>query len=152
MKAYQMMMFLIVFNLFFWVVTVGLGIYAIDESVDPGFDLTNKRSAAEIGMGLLAIFSFLGSFEVSIIALSLAIAGGAMIGIFTAGQGSQGIVYGLFGYFFWSSTSNTLTVFWNLSNSSPGVLYVLIILAMIIGLVFVAGLFQMVTQGWKSFD
>jgi len=153
MKAYHIMIFLFIFNLFFWVVTAGLLIYNV-PGADSNFDLTEQSNinAWTIGLGVLGLFSLFGNLYISIGALATALAGGAMLGIFTAGQGSQGIVYGLFSYFFWSSTSNTLTVFYNLSNQHVGALYVLTVFGMIIAVIFVAGLFQMVTGGWKGFE
>jgi len=153
MKAYHIMMFLFIFNLFFWVVTVGLSIYNV-PGANTAFDLSDKTNvdAWTVGLGVLGLFSLFGNLYISIAALAVALSGGAMLGIFTAGQGSQGIVYGLFSYFFWSSTSNTLAVFYNLSNQHIGALYVLAIFGMIIAVIYVAGLFQMVTGGWKSLE
>ena len=156
MKAYHIMMFLFIFNMFFWVLTAGLVIYDVEYGTDDGFNLLDKTSqdswTADDYLGLISVFTLFHSFELSIIAIAVAIAGGAMLGIFTAGQGSQGIVYGLFGYFFWSGISNTFSVFINLTNGHPGAIYVLAIFGMIIAMIFVVGLFQMVTGGWKSHE
>jgi len=153
MKAYHIMVFLFIFNMFFWVVTAGLGIYSSPASGDSGFDLSDEAAnPTDIGLGLLSVFSLFGNVYATIGGLAIALSGGAMLGIFTAGQGSQGIVYGLFSYFFWSAMSNTFTVFYNLANQHIGAMYVVVIFVMIIGVIFVAGLFQMVTGGWKSHE
>jgi len=153
MKAYHVMLFMLLFNMMFWVITAGIGIYNIEYNTDPGFNLSGQvDNPATIGTGILGIFTLFNNPVLTIIGLSLAIAGGAMVGIFTAGQGAQGIVYGLFGYFFWSSFSNTLTVFWNLSSANVGILYVVVPFAMVIGVIFAVGLFQMVTGGFKSHE
>jgi len=153
MKAYHILMFLFLFNLMFWVITAGLGIYDVGVNTDPGFDLSEEiENPTSVGLGLLSVFTMFGNAAATIIGLSLAIAGGAMLGFLFAGQGSQGIVYGLFGYFFWASFSNTLNVFWALSLNSVGILYVIVPFTMVVGVIFVVGLFQMVTGGWKGHE
>jgi len=151
MKAYHIMMFLFIFNMFFWVITVGLSIYNVDVGVDPGFDLSGGDTT-NIGLGLLSAFSLLRNPGVGIFGLAIAISGGAMIGIFTAGQGAAGVVYGLYSYFFWSAMSNSFFVLYGISNNSPYVLFVILIFGAIVGVIFAAGLFQMVTGGWKAHE
>jgi len=150
MKAYQIMRFLFIFNMVFWMVTTGLGFFVVDVSTDPGFELSDASQDPDLG--ILSVFTLFGNQFATIIGLSLAVAGGALIGIFTAGQGAQGVVYGLFSYFFWSAMSNTLTVFYNISGQSIAIVYLLAIFTMIIGVVFAAGLFQMVTGGWRAHE
>jgi len=153
MKAYHIMLFMLLFNVMFWVITAGIGIYNIDYNTDPNFNLSEDiDNPTDIGVGLIGIATLFDNPILNIITLSLAVAGGAMVGIFTAGQGAQGVVYGLFGYFFWSSMNNTLQVFWNLSSANVGILYVLVPFVMVVGIVFVIGLFQMVTGGFKSHE
>jgi len=155
MKAYHIMMYLLLFNLFFWVITTGLGIYNTGVGVDEDFDLSDEaENPTDIinTLGIIGVFTMFHDVASTMVGLGVAIAGGAMIGYFTAGQGAAGVVYGLFGYFFWSAMSNTMTVFYNISNSSGTVLYVIIIFGMIVGAIFAVGLFQMVTGGWKSLE
>jgi len=153
MKAYHIMLFMLLFNVMFWVITAGIGIYNIEYNTDPNFNLSEDiNNPAEIGVGLIGIATLFNNPILDIIALSIFISGGAMVGIFTAGQGAQGIVYGLFGYFFWSAMSNTFQVFINLASANTGILYVLVPFAMVVGVVFVVGLFQMVTGGFKSHE
>ena len=155
MKAYHIMMFLLLFNMVFWVITTGIGIYNVGVSTDPGFDISSQAedpTSIDKTLGIIGIFTMFHSIGLSMVAIGVAIAGGAMIGYLTAGQGAQGVVYGLFGYFFWGAMSNTMLVFYNLSNAAGAVLYVIIIFAMIVSVIFVAGLFQMVTGGWKAHE
>lgn len=155
MKAYQIMLFMFLFNMFFWVVTAGLGFYDVSASTDPGFNLTNAPKNPDLG--ILTVFTLFGNRFItalgvtSIALLAGGIAVGAMTGVFTAGQGAQGIVYSLFAYFFWSAMSNTLQVFY-LMSTEPAIVYLLAIFTMIIGVVFVSGLFQMVTGGWRAHE
>lgn len=153
MKAYHLMLYLFIFNMFFWTVTEGLGIFNTSANVDENFNLSTStnQSTWTTALGLIGKFTMLGSYG-GIVLLAGALAGGAMIGYFTSGQASHGIVYGLFSFFFWTGTGNTLTLFYNLSGGHIGALYVLTIFGMIIGIVFVVGLFQMVTGGWKTYE
>jgi len=161
MKAYHILLFLFIFNMFFWVVTTGLGIYQYTVASDPAFDLSsagNNTSVWTISLGLISRLTMLKGFvdvfgpTGGIIALAILFSAAAMAGYLTAGQAPQGIVYGLFGVFFWTSLGNTLTLLFNLSNQHIGALYILVIFGMIIGVIFIVGLFQMVTGGWKSYE
>jgi len=120
MKAYHLIMYLLLFNLFFWVVTTGLGIYSASVSGDEGFDLSDKTEQStwvDGALGLVSVFQLFGSWSISVVALGAGIAAAATVGWTISQQAPQGIVYGLFGYVFWSSLTNTLTVFYNITNT-----------------------------------
>jgi len=151
MKAYHILMFLLIFNMFFWVVTVGLGIYNVDASTAGGFDLSGKTQS-NMGYGILSVASITGNVALDIVAFVGLLVLAATVGWVVSQQAPQGLVYGVFSWFFWSSFKSSMTIFWSLSNSSPGVLYVIIIFGMIAGGIFAVGLYQMVTGGWKSFE
>lgn len=155
MKAYHIMMFMLIFNLFFWVVTAGIGIYVAPVSGDSDFDLSDKTDQGAWtgdGMGIINVFTLFNNKIASVFILASTIAGAALIGWVVSQQAPQGIVYGFFAYFFWSSMSNTFTVFYNMANQNIGVMYVLAIFGMLIAVIFVIGLFQMVTGGWKAHE
>ena len=169
MKAYHLLLFLFIFNMFFWVVTEGISIYNVSNTVDPAFNISTNTTVSSWNntFGLIGKLFLFGDLTisafgielgmvVSITTLSLILMGAAMAGYITAGQAPQGVVYGLFSYFFWSGVSHTFNVFLNFFNAYPdvktGAIYVLAIFGMIIGIIFVAGLFQMVTGGWKSYE
>lgn len=157
MKAYRILMFLMIFNLFFWTVTApeGLNLFNVDVTGEEKFGESmeeSKKKPTEIGMGLISVFSMFGGLYLDIFALAIAVSGGAMIGFLVSGQGAQGAVYLLFGYFFWASYLKTMTLFYNLSNTAGEVLYIVFIFSMIVGVVFTVGLFQMVTGGWKGHE
>jgi len=155
MKAYHILLFLFIFNMFFWVTTVGLGLYNMEEEygINPGFDLSDSSAdITTIGLGVLSIFSITGHAAVDMAFFTGALVLAAGIGWTVSQQSTQGVVYGLFGWMFWTSFKNTMTLFYNISLASEGVLFIILIFTMIVGVVFVVGLFQMVTGGWKSFE
>jgi len=155
MKAYHIMLFLFIFNMFFWVITAGIAIYEVEYSTDEGFDLSGDTNPSIwTSLGVLGGVTLFGSLYSSIGLLGAALAAGAMIGIFKSGQASQGIVYGAFTYFFWSGMGNTFTALYSMVKGpyAIGALYILTIFGMIIAVVFIVGLFQMATGGWKSYE
>jgi len=149
MKAYQILLFMFIFNMVFWTVTIGLSFFDVSASPNPKFEIvTDNRDPS---LGLIDSLSMFGT-GVTIIVMAGTIVTGAVVGYLTAGQGAQGAVYALFIFFFWSSMGNTLTVFYNIAAGNASILYILAIFTMIIGVVFAAGLFQMVTGGWKAHE
>ena len=150
MKAYQIMMFLLIFNLMVWTVDTGLSIYDLDYSdggkITPESDET--LTAEEQQYGLLWSVA-----KISIAAIVISIMGAAIIGgIFHIEKASQSFVYGAFTALFWISYLQAATVLWAISASvAYAGLIVLAIVSAFIGYVFVVGLFQMVTGGWKSY-
>jgi len=154
MKAYHILMFLLLFNLVFWALTAGLGIFNVYDVKSPdAFNLSEEvDDPTRIGMGLLSVLSLFNNPLADILVLSVTLMGLAMTGWVTAQQAPQGVIYGLFGWFFWSSFKNTLTVLWSIAGGNLGVTIVLVIFAMIVGVVFIVGLFQIVTGGWKAHE
>ena len=143
MKAYQILMFLLIFNSFVWVVDGGLHIYDLDYS---GLDPSETSESTEGFFGILTSGS-------TIAALAVAIAGGALVGgMLRIQKASQGVVYGAFTAVFWFSYLQAMTILWNISESVPGAgIILLTVMTAVVGYVFVVGLFQMVTGGWKSY-
>ena len=169
MKAYHILLFLFIFNMFFWVVTEGIAIYTAPGSVEQEFNISENKTVSSWNdtLGLVGKLFLFGDLSISVFGVELGMVASiatlagilmiaAMAGYITAGQAPQGVVYGLFSYFFWSGMAHTFTVFINMFNSFPevkdGALYVMAIFGMIIAIIFVAGLFQMVTGGWKSYE
>jgi len=150
MKAYHILMFLLIFNMFFWIVSVGIGIYGSTYSGNEGFSLSDASQDPEYG--IFSIFSITGHVGLDIMGFAGLLAVAAVVGWVIAQQAPQGLVYAAFGWFFWSSFKNSMTIFYSISNSAPGVLYVIIIFGMIAGGIFIVGLYQMATQGWASFE
>jgi len=151
MKMYDIMMYLFIFNMFFWLISSGLSLYNIGFTTESEFNLTSEsNNPTEIGWGIIDTFGMFGAFGTISLVIA-AIVAGAVIGSFLPIPSSQSIVYGLFIVFFWNSTLKTFTVFINMLQDYPGGMFLFVIFAMIVGVIFVTGLFQMVTGGWKSF-
>jgi len=150
MKAYQILIFLLIFNMMIWAVDAGLHIYDLNFSgLDPeteDADLGEKYTAH----GLLASVA-----GISIILVVGSLVSGAIIGsIIRVEKASQAYVYGAFTAVFWFSYTQAINVFWNITSvltHSFGALVVVIIFTAVIGYIFLVGLFQMVTGGWKSY-
>lgn len=150
MKAFHILIFLLIFNMFFWTVTVGLGIYNVDYSGNEGFDLSGKNSN-NIGYGILAVASITGNHLLDIGGFVTLLVIAAAVGWVVSQASVQGLVLGTFTWFFWSSFINSMSLLYNISNANIGVSYVIIIFGMIAGAIFAAGLFQLATQGWRNF-
>jgi len=136
--------------MFFWTVTVGLGIYNVDYSGNEGFDLSGKNSN-NIGYGILAVASITGNHLLDIGGFVTLLVIAAAVGWVVSQASVQGLVLGTFTWFFWSSFINSMSLLYNISNANIGVSYVIIIFGMIAGAIFAAGLFQLATQGWRNF-
>lgn len=140
MKAYHIMMFLLIFNLFGLVIRTGLGIY----------DLSGATADSRITLGAdllttLATFTILG--------LVGGVVAGAIIGnLLKIEKSAQGYVYGFFTSFFWTSYGATLQFINTMIPADAGTIWVYVIFTGIIGYIFAAGLFQMVTGGWKTYE
>ena len=146
MKAYNIMMFILVFNLFLWIVTIGIGIYDLSYSgISP--EAPNDATTEEKENALL---SRIGGTTLAVAVGS--IVSGAIIGsILKVEKASQAFVYGAITSVFWITYLQSVGVFWNISSSVPGGIIILILITAVIAYVFLVGLFQMVTGGWKSY-
>ena len=157
MRAYHIMMFLLVFNLMIWAVDTGLGIYDIDFSGGDDYNPENVQEAADAkgtdytSHGLLATIA-----GTSIILIAGTLVAGAIIGnILRIEKASQAYVYGAFTAVFWTSYLSAAGVLWSMTTTLSGAYgawVVLMIITAVIAYVFVVGLFQMVTGGWKSYE
>ncbi|RLF62132.1 MAG: hypothetical protein DRN16_02400 [Thermoplasmata archaeon] len=156
MKAYQILMFLFIFNMFLWVL-VSVGAYTSfgTQYASNEFNMTsqNKQTALDF------IDNFLLDFDIGIVHISgiTSLIGALILGtaIFTFVSGkiasAPRVGYALFTYFFWNSYIKTTEVFYNLTKDIGG-LPILGMITVIVGIVFIAGLYQMITGGWKSYE
>lgn len=135
MKAYELMMFLVVFNLMIGILG-SLGIFAYGLST---YNFTRAAIEIVIGTALLAFF------------------GAAVLGYFTKSSKSStlGVAYGLFDTLFWATYIWSLTIIDAILESVEGDfglkwgLYG--IFTVVVGYVFIAGMIQMTSGGWKSY-
>ena len=151
MKAADILLYLFIFNMFIWVITSGLDIYNFTAQVSSDYQLDKTYTALDIFATLLQELDFFNVKFSGVAILIGLIVTGAMLGIMTSGQGAAGAVYGAFTAFFFASLARTLGIFFSLTSQVPGTVYVFIIFGIIAGVLFLIGLFQMVTGGWKSF-
>jgi len=151
MKAADILLYLFIFNMFIWIITSGLNIYNFTAEVNPEYQMDDVYTANSLPEVLIQQVSMFNIQWTGMAALVGAVVFGAMIGVFTSGQGAQGAVYGAFTAFFWGSLIKTFGVFYSLTSQVPGTIYVFVIFGAIAGIIFMIGLFQMVTGGWKSF-
>ena len=142
MKAYEILMFLFIFSMMTWIVSDGLHIYNIH------YDGDNPTSYDEYGVLTSRIF----------ISITSGIVIGAVIGmVLKVRDASQKVIYSMFSAIFWASFIETAQIFHNIAASIPssaGYAGGLVLLAVFFGIaayVFIVGLMQMVTGGWKAY-
>ena len=135
-------MFLFIFSMMTWIVSSGLHIYDLNYGApDPsGYD----------EYGILTYQHFLS--------ITGGIVAGAIIGmLLRVREASQKIIYSTFSVIFWASFIETIQIFGNVAKSIPsasgyvGGLVLLVVFFGIVAYVFIVGLMQMVTGGWKSY-
>jgi hypothetical protein len=135
MKAYHVMMFLLLFNLSISAINI-LHIYPAFAT--PGYDAPSSS-------GTSAFYSLAGPI------LSAFVGGVIMasfIRVFTRIPSAAAYVYSIFGGAFIGFTVQSMNVLWTLAPGNLGMLVVLGIFGMITGIVFVAGMMQIVGGGW----
>ena len=153
MKAYHVMMFLLIFNVMLWIITIGLGLYNLGYQLDydiedDDYGTVNETTKMQRKQNAL-LWRLTGQ---TIFMAVTAILAGAVIGsFFNIQRASQAYVYGAITSVFWTTYGSTFSVFYTISSSVPGGIIILILFTAIIAYVFLVGLFQMVTGGWKSY-
>ena len=154
MKAYYIMMYILIFNIMLWIVTVGLGLssnvnYSSIDPTDIQVDTTKNETEQMKEKQNALLWKLAGQ---TIFMAVTAIMAGAIIGsILKIEDSYQAFVYGSITSIFWTSYIQSIAVFWNISNSIPGGIIILILITAIVAYVFLVGLFQMVTGGWKGY-
>ena len=149
-------MFLFIFNMFLWVL-VSVGAYTSfgTQYASGEFNVTdrNKQSALDFIDRFLLSFD-IGPIHISGITtlVSALVFGGAVLTLSSNKiTSAQGFGYAMFTYFFWNSYLKTTDVFYNITKDIGG-LPILTVVTVIVGIVFIAGLYQMITGGWKSYE
>ena len=148
MKAYHILMFLFIFNMFLWVLT-SVGVYvnfASSYASEDFQDVTQNKNPNLVD-------AFFGNFGfLSVVTLAGTLAGASIIGLVVAKQAPQGIVYGAFTWLFWTSYIRCMNVFYNISKDIPGGIPILGLITVIVAIIFIVGLEQMVTGGWSTYE
>ena len=153
MKAYQIMMFMLLFSLSISVINV-LHIYNIENQIDPtdqndpaegiNYDVSDyQASSAGTVTG-----RFFGDLMLGIIAGVIA---ATITSYFTRVPADAAFAYGLFGGAFWGIAKNALGVIWRIKPGDEGIMIILVIFAIILSASFVVGILQMIRGGWESY-
>ena len=164
MKAADILMWLLVFNLVLWLLGgIGFNLYNLGQyhsSID-----TTALNSSEPFTSSKDVTSRAEQFIVDVAGVGIAgivgaVVGAAIIGyLLQAKTSSQGIVYGFFTGVFWYSYLKTVQVFFSIFRAveiDTGVkltlfMTIFFIFTGISAWVFIYGLMQMVTGGWRFF-
>ena len=142
MRAYHIMMFLLLFNLSISVVSA-LGIYPAYVSTDPAYDVTSTNA------GNSALYRFGGGLLATSLAAVMA---GSLISYFTKLPAAAAVAYTLFATQFWNFTIQTFSVLWAIGGGNVGMTVVITVFGIMVGIIFLAGLMQMVSGGWRAVE
>jgi hypothetical protein len=146
-KAYQLMMLLLLVNLSISVVNV-LHIYNMSYDVgevgEYDYSVEGGREASDTSIvnrffNTLLISTFLGAMA------------GAVVSYFTRVPADAAFAYSLFASTFWGIAYNALSVIWSIQPGNLGLGVIIIIFSIILSGTFAAGLAQLIRGGWKSF-
>jgi hypothetical protein len=164
MKAADIMMWLLIFNLVLWLLggygfnIYNLGNYKTGIKTD-SLDVDENFVATEdAGARALAFFADIAG--IGFIALIIAVSTSAVMGYLLAAMPTpQGLIYGAFSGLFWGSFIKTIQVFFNIFASfklDPTIKITIFLSTFFIFLgisvfVFIFGFMQMVTGGWRFF-
>ena len=145
MKAYEIMVFLLIFNLSISVVAV-LHIYNLGITVSSDYDVSQYEATAsdtqKLAFRILAI---------NLITFTAGIVAGALIGSWVLKiPADSGAAYGAFTGVFWGACYNAMSIIWSIGEGQVGVMIIVFIFTILTGVVFFVGLMQLVRGGWKG--
>ena len=151
MKAYQLMLFMLLFSLSISVINV-LHIYNMESEIDPSqvdsdFDVSDYEGSA--GGGETVAMRFFGTLITGIIAGTI-ISG--IVSYFTKVPADAAFAYGLFGSSFWAIAISALDTIWRIDPGNEGIMVVIVIFAICLGASFVAGILQLIRGGWGGYE
>jgi len=164
MKAADILMYLLVFNLVLWLLGgIGFNLYNLGR-YKTGIDTSSLNQSSDFSASE-DVTSRAEQFIIDIAGIGIAGAVGAIVGaallgyLLKAQTSSQGIVYGFFSGVFWFSYLKTIQVFYSIfAVISVGVsiklsifMTVFFIFTGISAWVFLFGIMQMVTGGWRYY-
>ena len=146
MNAYQVMVFLLLFNLSLSIV-ISLDLYITESSPsDENLSIDELKEVQK--PDLLNVFggNVLGSLVVG------TVVGGAL-SIFTGIPGDAAFAYSYFVSFYWGFAKNTLDILYSLlleSGSNTGLNFIVIVFVTILGIAFLSFLIQLVRGPWAT--
>ena len=148
MKAFQLMVFMMLFN--FSVFIVG-GLHIYNMNIDPS-EASSEYNLAEYSTSSpssILTSSFLGTI---ILWAFAAIATATVVSYFTKGKSVDGVIYGIFGGTYWAVTKTAFDTFSSIFPKNEAIDWILVIYGIMLGVLFVIGLFQMVRGGWEAYQ
>ena len=166
MKAYQIMMFLLIFNLSISLISVipitdsngqvTYGIFKIGVDTSEEYDVTNYDAAVGAAENSLVVWRFLGATIAGIVAGAIA---GAIFSLATRVPADAGVAYSVFAGTFWGIAYSALAIFWDIgaietgsgTATHPAIMMLVFIFTGILAIVFVVGLLQLIRGGWGSY-
>jgi len=152
MKAYQIMMFLLLFNLSVSMISA-LSIYNIGVAVDEEYDVTNYEGDVSPRESDIIAWRFLGATLTGLVTGAIA---GAVVAYFTRVPADSGVAYGIFTGTFWGIAYSAIAIFWDIASVPTGganlaLMMLVFIFIGILGVVFAVGLLQLIRGGFKSY-
>jgi len=153
MKAYQIMMFLLLFNLSISLVSA-LNIYNIGIAItNEDYDVEDYDAAVGAGENDKIVWRFIGATITGMVTGAIA---GAVVAYLTRVPADSGVAYGIFTGTFWGITYSAVAIFWDIARvptggANVGLLMLIFIFVGIIAVIFVTGLLQLIRGGWKSY-
>ena len=145
MKAYEVMAFLLVFNLSISIIAT-LSIYNMGINVRSDYDVSQYEATAadteKLAFRILAI---------NLITFTAGIVAGALIGSWVLKiPADSGAAYGAFTGVFWGACYNAMSIIWNVGEGQVGVMVIIFAFTLLTGVVFFVGLMQLVRGGWRG--
>lgn len=149
MKAYEIMAFLLIFNLSISVISV-LSIYNLGITVGSDYDTSQYKASADDPEKLA-----FRNLAIDLVAITAGVVAGALIGSWVLKiPADSGAAYGAFTGVFWGSCYNSMSIIWSigagLEEGQVGVMVIVFIFTVLSGVVFFVGLMQLVRGGWKG--
>ena len=149
MKAYQLMMFMLLFSLSISVINV-LHIYNMESVIDPSEVNANYNVAdyeASAGGDSVAM-RFFGDLITGVVIGAVI---GGIVSYFTKVPADAAFAYSLFGGSFWGIALNALDTIWRIQPENAGIMVVVFIFAAALGATFVVGILQLIRGGWEAY-
>lgn len=151
MKAHDILMFLLIFNLTLWLLGgYGLNIYRIGTNyttgIKEGTDVLEQNQGPDIGLAFLLEVS-----GIAFLTLIFGVAAASVAGYLlrTVPTPQSGIYYAFAGLF-WTSYIKTLQVFYGMARGIPAIfITVFLIFTAITVFTFIFGFSQIVTGSWR---
>jgi len=149
-KAYQLMMFMLLFSLSISVVNV-LHIYNMENVIDPeNVDTTYNVADYEASVDSNAVvMRFFGDLIEGLVLGGIA---ATIISYFTKIPSDAAFAYGIFGGTYFGFAKNALGTIWSIQPGNEGIMVIVFIFAVALGAVFITGILQLIRGGWEAYS